>query len=252
MQVSFWIQNDFTWLYGKLSSWTVVSGTRSSFGSFAGCHWWASLAKFSSGRTWNDSNGSMDIVSVRSCFVKFSNLIVSHNISCTDFFLKTVLGSKHFLDSRGDEEKVQKLAQMSFLPSRIKAYLTGSSSRKANQLEYRVWLRSKRWARGVLLNGILTFSTSWHPTGKDLAVKIAWQNTSRKENLHTADVKILMFDAMETQIKGKAANQFIDCRPCKKRRKRAWKRSSVPEDLRLYPCDACESFKGKSDRAGYR
>ena len=159
MQVSFWIQNDFTWLYGKLSSWTVVSGTRSSFGSFAGCHWWASLAKFSSGRTWNDSNGSMDIVSVRSCFVKFSNLIVSHNISCTDFFLKTVLGSKHFLDSRGDEEKVQKLAQMSFLPSRIKAYLTGSSSRKANQLEYRVWLRSKRWARGFLLNGILTFST---------------------------------------------------------------------------------------------
>ena len=101
----------------------------------------------------------MDIVSVRSCFVKFSNLIVSHNISCTDFFLKTVLGSKHFLDSRGDEEKVQKLAQMSFLPSRIKAYLTGSSSRKANQLEYRVWLRSKRSARGFLLNGILTFST---------------------------------------------------------------------------------------------
>lgn len=61
-----------------------------------------------------------------------------------------------------------------------------------------------------------------------------------------------MFDAMETQVKDKAANQFVDCRPCKKRRKRAWKRSSVAEDLRLYPCHACELFKGKSDRAGYR
>lgn len=103
----------------------------------------------------------MDIVSVRSCSVKFSNLIVSHNMSCTVFFLKTVLGSKTFFGFqrclKGSYTQLE--LKCPFLPSRIKACLTGSSSRKANQLEYKVWLRSKRWARGFLLNGILMFST---------------------------------------------------------------------------------------------
>ena len=100
MQVSFWIQNDFTWLCGKLSSWTVVSGTRSSFGSFAGCHWWASLAKFSSGRTWNDSMAAW--ILYRWEVVLWSFLIWSFRTTWVAqfFFSRLFLAAKHFLDSR--------------------------------------------------------------------------------------------------------------------------------------------------------
>lgn len=176
MQVSFWIQIDFAWLYGTLSSWTVVSGTRSSFGSFAGCHWWASLAKFSSGRTENDSMAAWilyqwDTVlwscliwsfrttwvakifsqdcSWQQIFFGFQRCWRESTKTCTCLFCR--VGSKHVWQDPAAEKQTSWNTRFGF-----------------------AWRGGERMREGFF------------------AVKIAWQNTSRKETsycwCHNLDV----------------------------------------------------------------